>query len=167
MEKFHIDEGKYKTKYYCNIYGVNDIDIEENILNEEQIKVLITCTLLQKNAKDKNFTQEKAQICADNIIAYKKYQVFYNQAKKDVILNEIYSMKHGEKPNCLLIGFYCSYMYVFVSKLGKNLDDEFYNKLAVETDWEAYTDEMKKYHTYFCELGDNTLVFDNSINVSI
>ena len=58
-------------------------------------------------------------------------------------------------------------MYVFVSKLGKNLDDEFYNKLAAETDWEAYTDEMKKYHTYFCELGDNTLVFDNSINVSI
>ena len=35
MEKFHIDEGKYKTKYYYNIYGIKDIDIEENTLNED------------------------------------------------------------------------------------------------------------------------------------
>ena len=123
--------------------------------------------MLQKKAEDKNFTQEKALICADNIIAYKKYQVFYNQSKKDVILNEIYSITHGEKPNCLLIGFYCSYLYVFIFQLRKNLDDGFYNKLAAETDWETYTDEMMKYNTYFCEFGDNTLVFDNSINVSI
>ena len=30
MEKFHIDEGKYQTKYYCNIYGVKDISVEED-----------------------------------------------------------------------------------------------------------------------------------------
>lgn len=97
----------------------------------------------------------------------KKYQVFYNQAKKDVILNEIYSITHGGAPNCLLIGFYHSYLYDLVLDLGKkNIDNEFYNNIS-KTNWEKYTDAMKKYHTYFCELGENTLVFDNSINVSI